>query len=54
MGRFRTVRFPVNFDGEHASEVRPPPTLGEDNEAIRAAAGRIWRARRELSEAAAE
>jgi crotonobetainyl-CoA:carnitine CoA-transferase CaiB-like acyl-CoA transferase len=54
MGPFRTVRFPVNFDGEHAGEVRPPPTLGEDNEAIRAAAGRIWRARRELSEAAAE
>jgi crotonobetainyl-CoA:carnitine CoA-transferase CaiB-like acyl-CoA transferase len=36
MGRFRTVRFPVNFDGQHLSEVQPPPTLGEHNETIRA------------------
>jgi len=44
MGLFRTVRFPVNFDGGHATSVTPPPTLGEHNEDIRAAAGRIWRA----------
>ncbi|HWD29936.1 MAG TPA: CoA transferase [Rhizomicrobium sp.] len=43
MGEFRTVRFPVNFDGGHATGVVPPPTLGEHNDEIRAAAGRIWR-----------
>ena len=37
MGRFRTVRFPVNFDGERMSEVRPPPTLGEHDDAIKPA-----------------
>ena len=37
MGLFRTVRSPVSFDGERALEVRPPPTLGEHNEEIRAA-----------------
>ncbi len=52
MGRFRTVRFPVNFDGEHASDVRPPPTLGEDDEAIKA--GRIWPARQAKKPDAAE
>jgi crotonobetainyl-CoA:carnitine CoA-transferase CaiB-like acyl-CoA transferase len=37
MGLFRTVRSPVSFDGERALDVRPPPTLGEHNEEIRAA-----------------
>jgi crotonobetainyl-CoA:carnitine CoA-transferase CaiB-like acyl-CoA transferase len=37
MGLFRTVRSPVNFDGERALEVRPPPTLGEHSDEIRAA-----------------
>jgi crotonobetainyl-CoA:carnitine CoA-transferase CaiB-like acyl-CoA transferase len=37
MGLFRTVRSPVSFDGERALEVRPPPTLGEHNDEIRAA-----------------
>jgi crotonobetainyl-CoA:carnitine CoA-transferase CaiB-like acyl-CoA transferase len=37
MGLFRTVRSPVSFDGQRALEVRPPPTLGEHNEEIRAA-----------------
>lgn len=41
MGRFRTVRFPVNFDGERLSEITPPPTLGEHDEVIRA--GNAWR-----------
>ena len=36
MGLFRTVRSPVSFDGERALAVRPPPTLGEHNEEIRA------------------
>lgn len=43
MGLFRTVRSPVSFDGERALEVRPPPTLGEHNEEIRAALGRTIR-----------
>jgi len=34
MGSFRTVRSPLSFDGEHASEVLPPPTLGEHNDEI--------------------
>ena len=42
MGRFRTVRFPVSFDGERVSEIVPPPTLGENNDAIWGLAGRIW------------
>ncbi len=37
MGLFRTVRSPVSFDGQRALDVRPPPTLGEHNEEIRAA-----------------
>ncbi|HSM96047.1 MAG TPA: CoA transferase, partial [Rhizomicrobium sp.] len=45
MGRFRTVRFPVNFDGKPISEVAPPPTLGEHDAAIKAAGGRVWRAK---------
>ena len=36
MGLFRTVRSPVSFDGERALDVRPPPTLGEHNDEIRA------------------
>jgi crotonobetainyl-CoA:carnitine CoA-transferase CaiB-like acyl-CoA transferase len=53
MGRFRTVRFPVNFDGEHASDVRPPPTLGEDDDAIKQD-GRIWPDRKAKKPDAAE
>ena len=34
MGLFRTVRPPVNFDGEHAKSVVPPPVLGEHNDDI--------------------
>ena len=37
MGRFRTVRSPVSFDGERALDVRPPPTLDEHGAEIRAA-----------------
>ena len=37
MGLFRTVRSPVSFDGERPLDVRPPPTLGEHNDEIRAA-----------------
>jgi len=54
MGRFRTVRFPVNFDGRRQSEVLPPPMLGEHNESIRARADRFWRDRRPDSADAAE
>jgi crotonobetainyl-CoA:carnitine CoA-transferase CaiB-like acyl-CoA transferase len=46
MGRFRSVRFPVNFDGQHLSEITPPPTLGEHDESIRGQVGRIWKTRR--------
>ena len=53
MGRFRTVRFPVNFDGERASDVRPPPTLGEDDDAI-TQDGRIWPDRKAKKPDAAE
>ncbi|HVN02291.1 MAG TPA: CoA transferase [Caulobacteraceae bacterium] len=31
MGRFRTVRYPAQFDGEPITEVAAPPTLGEHN-----------------------
>ena len=31
VGRFRTVRSPVSFDGERALEVTAPPLLGEHN-----------------------
>jgi crotonobetainyl-CoA:carnitine CoA-transferase CaiB-like acyl-CoA transferase len=34
MGRFRTVRSPLSFDGEHATSVHPPPVLGEHNNEI--------------------
>jgi crotonobetainyl-CoA:carnitine CoA-transferase CaiB-like acyl-CoA transferase len=30
-GRFRTIRFPVRFDGEIEDHVVPPPELGADN-----------------------
>ncbi len=36
MGHFRTVRFPVSFDGERATSVNPPPTLGEHDAEVRA------------------
>ena len=36
MGLFRTVRSPVSYDGERALDVKPPPTLGEHNDEIRA------------------
>ncbi|KPQ05108.1 MAG: putative acyl-CoA transferases/carnitine dehydratase [Rhodobacteraceae bacterium HLUCCA12] len=34
MGQFRTIRGPVNYDGTHATEVAPPPTLDEHREEI--------------------
>jgi crotonobetainyl-CoA:carnitine CoA-transferase CaiB-like acyl-CoA transferase len=34
MGEFRTVRPPVSFDGTRSTEVVPPPTLGEHNDAV--------------------
>ena len=34
MGKFRTIRSPVSFDGERAEDVLPPPVLGEHNEEI--------------------
>ena len=30
-GRFRTIRFPVRFDGEIEDTVVPPPELGDAN-----------------------
>jgi crotonobetainyl-CoA:carnitine CoA-transferase CaiB-like acyl-CoA transferase len=43
MGRFRTVRSPVTFDGERALDVLAPPTLGEHSQQIRAAlAAKHW------------
>jgi crotonobetainyl-CoA:carnitine CoA-transferase CaiB-like acyl-CoA transferase len=55
MGRFRTVRFPANFDGQRMSAVEPPPTLGEHDEAVRkAAVGGIWRSRKTDAADAAE
>jgi crotonobetainyl-CoA:carnitine CoA-transferase CaiB-like acyl-CoA transferase len=35
MGRFRTVRNPLNFDGEPDLEVTPPPVLDEHGDDIR-------------------
>ncbi|MFZ5455329.1 MAG: CaiB/BaiF CoA transferase family protein [Pseudomonadota bacterium] len=35
MGPFRTIRFPVSFDGRRAFEVQPPPLLDEHAEDIR-------------------
>ncbi|QKH39870.1 CoA transferase [Achromobacter pestifer] len=37
LGRWRTVRSPVSFDGQRASSVIPPPVLGEHNAEIRGA-----------------
>jgi crotonobetainyl-CoA:carnitine CoA-transferase CaiB-like acyl-CoA transferase len=34
MGRFRTIRSPLSFDGERALSVTAPPVLGEHNDAI--------------------
>ena len=39
MGRFRTIRSPVSFDGERALDVVPPPVLGEHNEEVFGALG---------------
>jgi crotonobetainyl-CoA:carnitine CoA-transferase CaiB-like acyl-CoA transferase len=36
--RWRTVRFPVSFDGERALEVTAPPLLGDHNEVLRSGA----------------
>jgi len=35
IGRFRTVRSPVSFDGERALDVTAPPLLGEHDAALR-------------------
>jgi crotonobetainyl-CoA:carnitine CoA-transferase CaiB-like acyl-CoA transferase len=35
VGRFRTVRSPVSFDGERPLEVTAPPLLGEHDEELR-------------------
>jgi crotonobetainyl-CoA:carnitine CoA-transferase CaiB-like acyl-CoA transferase len=43
MGRFRTVRFPANFDGQHETAVVPPPTPGEHDAEAREASA--WPAR---------
>ncbi|WP_229722937.1 CaiB/BaiF CoA transferase family protein [Xylophilus rhododendri] len=37
IGRWRTVRSPVSFDGVRDRQVTPPPTLGEHDAEIRAA-----------------
>jgi crotonobetainyl-CoA:carnitine CoA-transferase CaiB-like acyl-CoA transferase len=34
MGHFRTIRSPVSFDGERATDVVPPPVLGEHDAEI--------------------
>jgi crotonobetainyl-CoA:carnitine CoA-transferase CaiB-like acyl-CoA transferase len=33
-GRFRTIRSPLSFDGERATQVTPPPTLGQHDHEI--------------------
>ena len=35
LGKFRTVRSPVSFDGDRSLEVTPPPLLGEHNAQLR-------------------
>lgn len=35
-GAFRTIRFPVSFDGQRMTSVTAPPLLGADNDAIAA------------------
>ncbi len=42
MGRFRTVRCPLTFDGERSLKVKPPPVLGQHNEEIKNRAGAGW------------
>lgn len=34
-GNFRTIRFPLSFDGERMDKVTAPPVLGSDDEEIR-------------------
>lgn len=34
MGHFKTVRFPLSFNGEHDISVTPPPTLGQHNDEV--------------------
>jgi crotonobetainyl-CoA:carnitine CoA-transferase CaiB-like acyl-CoA transferase len=41
MGRFRSVRFPAQFDGAPITDIEAPPTLGEHNRAGEPAPG--WR-----------
>jgi crotonobetainyl-CoA:carnitine CoA-transferase CaiB-like acyl-CoA transferase len=41
MGRFRTLRSPLSFDGARETQVRPPPALGEHNDEILAAPRQI-------------
>ncbi len=43
MGRFRSVRFPVNFDGQPISEIEAPPVLGEHDADLRAQPCNFWR-----------
>ncbi|WP_305097702.1 CaiB/BaiF CoA transferase family protein [Croceibacterium aestuarii] len=33
-GTFRTIRYPIRFDGEKMEGVTPPPDLGADNEGV--------------------
>jgi len=35
MGPFRTIRFPVSFDGRRAFDIQPPPVLDEHGDDIR-------------------
>lgn len=35
MGEFRTIRFPLSFDGERMDSVTAPPLLGADDAAVR-------------------
>ncbi|OVZ64888.1 carnitine dehydratase [Pigmentiphaga sp. NML080357] len=46
VGRWRTVRSPVSFDGQRGTEVTAPPTLGEHNDAVLGAARERLAARR--------
>jgi crotonobetainyl-CoA:carnitine CoA-transferase CaiB-like acyl-CoA transferase len=54
MGRFRSVRFPVNFDGEPISDIAAPPVLGEHDEDARARPQRFWRDQKSSPADAAE
>lgn len=54
MGRFRSVRFPVNFDGQRLSKIEAPPTLGEHNDDVRARMSHFWRDQRSDSADAAQ